>query len=177
MKLVKLSVVLLVLISLMGTAQAWNVALKDMAGNDLTPDPLHMNFGQTIKVGVGHTAIPDKVVSIEYQIVGIYPNDGSITVNLLKPNSAAVGPGLAPFIENDVVSIKMENSADPNVDYNVRIGAVGKNATGGIYTELTPAGVHVQAVHGVNVPEFPTVALPIAAILGLAFFMQRRKEE
>lgn len=27
-----------------------------------------------------------------------------------------------------------------------------------------------------EVPEFPTVALPIAAILGLAFFMQRRKE-
>jgi hypothetical protein len=27
------------------------------------------------------------------------------------------------------------------------------------------------------IPEFPTIALPIAAILGLAFFMQRRKEE
>ena len=27
-----------------------------------------------------------------------------------------------------------------------------------------------------NIPEFPTVALPIAAILGLAFFFQRRKE-
>nr|WP_305891116.1 PEF-CTERM sorting domain-containing protein [Methanolobus chelungpuianus] len=26
-------------------------------------------------------------------------------------------------------------------------------------------------------PEFPTVALPVAAILGLAFLMQRRKEE
>ena len=28
----------------------------------------------------------------------------------------------------------------------------------------------------VPIPEFPTLALPIAAILGLAFFMQRRKE-
>jgi hypothetical protein len=28
----------------------------------------------------------------------------------------------------------------------------------------------------VAIPEFPTLALPIAAILGLAFFMQRRKE-
>lgn len=27
-----------------------------------------------------------------------------------------------------------------------------------------------------EIPEFPTVALPIAAILGLAFFFQRRKE-
>ncbi|WP_321429314.1 PEF-CTERM sorting domain-containing protein [uncultured Methanolobus sp.] len=27
-----------------------------------------------------------------------------------------------------------------------------------------------------NVPEFPTIALPIAAIIGLAFIMQRRKE-
>jgi hypothetical protein len=28
-----------------------------------------------------------------------------------------------------------------------------------------------------SIPEFPTIVLPIAAILGLAFFMQRRKEE
>ena len=28
-----------------------------------------------------------------------------------------------------------------------------------------------------TVPEFPTIALPIAAILGLAFIFQRRKEE
>ena len=27
-----------------------------------------------------------------------------------------------------------------------------------------------------EIPEFPTVALPIASILGLAFFFQRRKE-
>ncbi|WP_321430949.1 PEF-CTERM sorting domain-containing protein [uncultured Methanolobus sp.] len=27
------------------------------------------------------------------------------------------------------------------------------------------------------VPEFPTIALPVAAILGIAFFMQRRKDE
>jgi hypothetical protein len=29
---------------------------------------------------------------------------------------------------------------------------------------------------GTDIPEFPTIALPIAAILGLAFFFQRRKE-
>jgi hypothetical protein len=29
---------------------------------------------------------------------------------------------------------------------------------------------------GQEIPEFPTIALPIAAILGLAFFFQRRKE-
>ncbi len=28
-----------------------------------------------------------------------------------------------------------------------------------------------------EIPEFPTIALPVIAILGLAFFMQRRKEE
>ncbi|MHC1576048.1 MAG: PEF-CTERM sorting domain-containing protein, partial [Methanosarcinaceae archaeon] len=28
-----------------------------------------------------------------------------------------------------------------------------------------------------EIPEFPTVALPIAAILGLAFFFQRRRNE
>ncbi|WP_406661890.1 PEF-CTERM sorting domain-containing protein [Methanolobus sp. ZRKC3] len=27
-----------------------------------------------------------------------------------------------------------------------------------------------------EIPEFPTIAIPVAAILGLAFFFQRRKE-
>ena len=30
---------------------------------------------------------------------------------------------------------------------------------------------------GANIPEFPTIALPVAAILGLAFIFQRRREE
>ncbi|WP_369076076.1 PEF-CTERM sorting domain-containing protein [Methanolobus sediminis] len=28
----------------------------------------------------------------------------------------------------------------------------------------------------VEIPEFPTIAIPVAAIIGLAFFMQRRKD-
>lgn len=47
---------------------------------------------------------------------------------------------------------------------------------------VAPEGKEVShAIFGWNddgymIPEFPTLALPIAAILGLAFFMQRRKE-
>ena len=36
---------------------------------------------------------------------------------------------------------------------------------------------YAVASDSVAVPEFPTIALPVAAILGLAFFFQRRKEE
>jgi hypothetical protein len=41
---------------------------------------------------------------------------------------------------------------------------------GGTYSDITHTNVEA-------IPEFPTIALPVAAIIGLAFFMQRRKEE
>lgn len=44
----------------------------------------------------------------------------------------------------------------------------------GQYYEDIDAGIYFPPEQ--EIPEFPTVALPIAAILGLAFIMQRRKE-
>ena len=44
----------------------------------------------------------------------------------------------------------------------------------GQYYEDIDAGIYIPPEQAI--PEFPTIALPIAAILGLAFIMQRRKE-
>jgi hypothetical protein len=58
----------------------------------------------------------------------------------------------------------------------------------GLVAPVNPSGgtaeiSHVTFCYGSNgggqeqeIPEFPTIALPIAAILGLAFFFQRRKD-
>jgi hypothetical protein len=53
-----------------------------------------------------------------------------------------------------------------------------------VYNVYFPAGstsgqtiVDTTHTFATAVPEFPTIALPVAAILGLAFFIQRRKQE
>ena len=47
---------------------------------------------------------------------------------------------------------------------------------GNVYDMSTGMDANV-ASDSVAVPEFPTIALPVAAILGLAFIFQRRREE
>ncbi|WP_292461394.1 PEF-CTERM sorting domain-containing protein [Methanolobus sp.] len=53
------------------------------------------------------------------------------------------------------------------------------SATGLIAGQIPVIGEFAATIEECNVeeiPEFPTIVLPVAAILGLAFFMQRRKE-
>ena len=60
-----------------------------------------------------------------------------------------------------------------------------KGASNGVYIiqyEDIDAGASVSVTHQIEIiitaiPEFPTIALPVAAILGLAFIFQRRREE
>ncbi|WP_406660028.1 PEF-CTERM sorting domain-containing protein [Methanolobus sp. ZRKC3] len=41
---------------------------------------------------------------------------------------------------------------------------------------LGPQTAVLKVSHYCPIPEFPAIAIPIAAIIGLAFFFQRRKE-
>jgi len=47
------------------------------------------------------------------------------------------------------------------------------------YADLGKGQLNLVISHGCSIPEFPTVALPIAAVIGLVFFFQnkKRKEE
>jgi hypothetical protein len=104
---------------------------------------------------------------------GPYDN-GNITIsssNNYTFNWTSVNPVCAVIVKNGVNGTYVYN-------YN---GAYGD-------TELVAPGdkeiSHVTFCYNGDddnggleeIPEFPTVALPIAAILGLAFFFQRRKE-
>ena len=44
------------------------------------------------------------------------------------------------------------------------------------YSKTASTTVRITDAPGDQIPEFPTIALPIAAIIGLAFIMQRRKD-
>ncbi|MDA0524285.1 PEF-CTERM sorting domain-containing protein [Methanococcoides alaskense] len=60
---------------------------------------------------------------------------------------------------------------------NVHTGVVAVRVTDDAGdTDFDATTVTVNEGGGVEIPEFPTIALPIAAILSLAFFFQRRKD-
>jgi hypothetical protein len=73
-----------------------------------------------------------------------------------------------PYYDLDSLTATMyyNGALGNNPQFTISHYCPGDNGDGGTGGDDDP----------VPIPEFPTVALPIAAILGLAFFFQRRKE-
>ena len=63
-------------------------------------------------------------------------------------------------------SIEVTNVDAPNGIYNMKF-----------HHDLSVGATALLTVPLTAIPEFPTIALPIAAILGLAFIFQRRRDE
>ena len=101
------------------------------------------------------------------------PNLGTFNMNLTLGKPIEGGP----MTKTKVVIIEFTNDImfTPNAkgfSAAAHIGGLGENGEGS-----KKLGDGVCGGGGIEeIPEFPTVALPIAAILGLAFFFQRRKE-
>ncbi|MDF1534303.1 MAG: PEF-CTERM sorting domain-containing protein [Methanosarcinaceae archaeon] len=70
---------------------------------------------------------------------------------------------------NELLAIRFSASPGAPVGGKYQI-EIKDTATGNSFAATCIVGT-------VNVPEFPTIALPVAAILGLAFFFQRRRED
>ncbi len=59
---------------------------------------------------------------------------------------------------------------------SIHVQRIGINDEGSAWVTVGDCEDGGGGTTGGDIPEFPTIALPIAAILGLAFFFQRRKE-
>ena len=156
------------MIATAGTSIAYDGNLWDADGIGPAPNPLVLQPGDNITLSYYMENLygPDINQSFEYNytvtvIAGATAVPGDITVTL----SASVTPTSSPYI--DLAVINIEKSADAPLDgkYRVQISAGGESV------EID------TATRTIEVPEFPTVALPIAAIIGLAFFIHRRRDE
>lgn len=101
-----------------------------------------------------------------------YTNAGSFSFNI-PPNaldSVEVGQPTAEETRyTKTIWVKDANTGASIDDRFITIGSLG-GATAYVQQVTTSTDV-------IAVPEFPTIALPVAAILGLVFIFQRRKEE
>ncbi|MDI9395932.1 MAG: PEF-CTERM sorting domain-containing protein [Euryarchaeota archaeon] len=81
------------------------------------------------------------------------------------PDSFTLTEGGSPYSDQGVIKITRSNREIP-------YGAYCRISIGDENRILASGTTYAQ-----NIPEFPTVALPVAAILGLVFIFGRKKEE
>ena len=180
-------VVTMLMVAMIGTAAAVGTDVYEMDGvtsvtsMDLVPGgsavekkliveflndgPMGHNITHSVGVashGVG-TASPDDII-IRYQELD--PINGSGLAPQTYPWTQESDDDSGEF-ETLRITFAAAASAPNGATYEIQISDDG---TGNIHT----ISCHVKSA---NIPEFPTIALPVAAILGLAFIFQRRREE
>ena len=134
--------------------------------NDGIPDDLDSNavFGDAGDV--------TDELSISWNGTAPYANTGLFSFNVppFALDNVEVGqPTASETRFTQTISVKDANTGATINDRYIIIGSLG-GAIAYIHQVTTSTDI-------IPVPEFPTIALPVAAILGLAFIFQRRREE
>ena len=190
-KIIKIGVILAVLLSLASFASAGSIVTDPVGSIDVNIDT-----NEPSQVVVTHTD-SDKATAIRVTVhdmdamavtddfksgwdyltspPGTWSTSTSTTTVDMVSQSHDINTGLWTTVWNcfikdaedtdDLTQMAINYEAKFEVDTNV----------GGTFTYS--AAIDSIGVDVVPVPEFPTIALPIAAILGLAFIFQRRREE
>ena len=170
----KILLIAIALIAMIGTAAA-KPAEIDITPNDLVIVP----DGTTVK------SYDVRVYDIDYDGFGT-PQERVITVETGNANLWARIHGNG--VDTGWTSTAKATSLNYTVtSYNEYMFVLElKGTEGGSLAVYDNIGLvyddsighdYAVASDSVAVPEFPTIALPVAAILGLAFIFQRRREE
>jgi hypothetical protein len=160
------------LIAMIGTAAAYTPDIWDAAGTGPVNGDLTLKPGDSVTLSYRMQSIG----SVEYGMVLPYTSEVSVfsgpgsasDITITTPANVTV-PNADTYTDISAITISIDAAAPAGTIYRVSIGAGPVT----IESEIDSASRYVNS----EIPEFPTVALPVAAILGLAFFMQRRKEE
>lgn len=169
-KLIKSSILLVALIAIMGTAAAaYNMAITDPASTVLTPGDAtgidytialtgNPNLGHTVEASVTTGTASD----LEFRFLDSQGGD-----------SGWIAAG-AQHTWSDAATAQA-------MTMKVRAISTPTDPQGTVYSftviaDTTASQSASASTTSTSIPEFPTIALPIAAILGLAFYFQRRKE-
>ncbi|MCQ6962310.1 PEF-CTERM sorting domain-containing protein [Methanolobus chelungpuianus] len=134
------------------------------------PEDTILKVGNTViyEVTVTGAASPS---NFSVKIVDENFNDASEYFSLkVQGNNAAFGEKIYWEGTDIPFEVEITNNNAPVGYYQLEFENI---ATGARIAKKATSTTNVES----EIPEFPTIALPVAAILGLAFFMQRRKEE
>ena len=171
-KIKQLFTVLIVLMSTIGFASAaFNMVITDPpGGTTITPGDA---AGIDYKVTLSDVAALDHKINVTVDI-GSTASDLEFYFTNGTTNSGWIAAGTY-YMWQDSASpqdITMKVRA-----VNAPVDALGSEYILTVMADDLPGWTASATTATTTIPEFPTIALPIAAILGLAFIFQRRKEE
>ncbi|AAM31815.1 hypothetical protein MM_2119 [Methanosarcina mazei Go1] len=156
-----------------GSAMAapFDPSLLNAAGTAEAPNPITLAPGQSVVLSFRGTGILEEAVDTDL------PYTSTVAVKAGSPAEAKttditvgfVHPNFHPTASSytDVGVITLTNNGPAGASYLVTIKAGSETSI-----EFGAASRTVNS----QIPEFPTVALPVAAILGLVFIFGRKKE-
>ena len=170
-KILMITAALAVMMALTGIAAAGPFNLE-IVGNS---NPILLAPGQSVVMDLKATLIPE----IDNGVT--YASTASVTCSLLNPtcnpgdisvSANNLGPVTWPtyFQANSVTVTRSLTPIDPSGYYYII--TVNSGPAGSVVGE---SGVGTRTAQ--SIPEFATVAIPIAAVLGLVFFFQQRKNK
>jgi hypothetical protein len=159
-------------VALMGTASAsYGADFVDDAGNIL-PTTITQQVGTPVEYNV---MLEDFSGETVYYTIGF--NSSGLDIEILEQGTVVTSDD---FVVYDLVRATILPGAEQGDEFSARIDVWMDDPTAN--PEAVKAGeidfwASASQKFNAQIPEFPTIALPVAAIIGLAFFMQRRKEE
>jgi hypothetical protein len=161
---------LVAIIAMAGTASAYDAFIWNEAGTGPAPQPLTIKPGESVTVSYRAENIASGAVgqALPYDYTVVALGGGAQVSDIVVTLPAAFTPTATDDTDVGVINVALDPAALNGAQYRVTIKAGDEE----VDIDFGSASRNIESI-----PEFPTIALPIAAILGLAFFMQRRKEE
>ncbi|WP_197082072.1 PEF-CTERM sorting domain-containing protein [Methanosarcina siciliae] len=156
-----------------GSAMAFSAQIyTSPSGEHAIDNPINMTAGETKTVYLGGTQIESDFLNKDFTWIGDVTgatsgaSTGQLTITV--PDSS-FKPDSSSYIDPRPITIHLDGDAPEGASYSIRIGA-SFGSEEGLYQDSVVSRI-VRSV-----PEFPTIALPLAAVIGLVFIFGCKKE-
>ncbi len=180
-KFIMLTVLLAVIVSMTGIAAArpYDVEWLNAAGTAPAPFPISLKPGDSITLSykaydIDPSSLPPNFGGlgelVPYYSSVIPLSGGALASHITVTTPVNVRLSADPTIDVGAITIALSSTARVGASYRVNVGAG---------SDVLPVTIeNGKASRIVNsVPEFPAVALPVGAAIGLLFLFQRRKNK
>lgn len=151
------------------TADPYNLRIYDTAGNAPAANPLGLLPGDSIVLSLCMESMVNDsdTFPINPAVITAWDGGNSADVTVTYTTGVLTPNGNDPHIQVGEVNITLSPTALVGAGYNIQIGANGS----------LPMDIGLASRNVNSIPEFPTIALPIAGILGLMFIISSRKKK
>ncbi|MDK2826843.1 PEF-CTERM protein sorting domain-containing protein [Methanolobus vulcani] len=167
-KLIILALALAICTGLADASLTHTGRIYDETASGLAPNPINLLPGSSVILSYHAEKLTSSAMGLTtpygYDILDVTGGGSVNDINITFTHNFT--PTTYPEYDDvGVITLKLDSNAPVGAVYEVKI-----------YTGTSSATCYASASRDVcAVPEFPTIALPIAAILGLAFIFTRRE--